>query len=103
MDSNVSRLWTAHTAPRATAATCLYTFLGSDLPVKPRPSTLDRIRNYQTSLLEDLVAAVLIFILISVAWGSAPDSWPRIVYYVALVVGLFGYFKFVAPDPRESK
>jgi len=69
--------------------------------MKPQRSTLERIRQYQTSLLEDIVAAVILFILVSSAWSFAPESWPQLIYYVALAVAIFGYFTFVSPPPNK--
>ena len=63
---------------------------------------LERIAAYQTSLLTDLAAAVVIFIGISAAWSYAPEAWPQLIYYGLLLVALFGYFRFVAPDPAVN-
>lgn len=60
---------------------------------------LERIFAYQTSLLTDLAAAIVIFIAISAAWTYAPEEWPQLIYYALLLIGLFGYFRLVAPDP----
>jgi hypothetical protein len=69
-----------------------------------RPESLfDRLREYDTSLIEDIVMASLIFVTISTAWSYAPAEWPIIIYYVGLAVGLFGYFKYVSPPPSKKK
>lgn len=69
--------------------------------MKPKRSTLERIRQYQTSLLEDIVAAVILFILVSSAWTFAPEEWPQVVYYFAIGVVILSYFRFVSPPPNE--
>jgi len=66
-------------------------------------SLLDRLREYETNLVEDIVMASLIFFTISLAWSYAPAAWPRFIYYLALVVGLFGYFKYVSPPPSTDE
>lgn len=46
--------------------------------------------------------ATLIFLTISTAWSTVPESWPQPVYYVLLVVGIFGYFAYVSPPPDNT-
>ena len=65
-------------------------------------SPLDRLRGYDTGLIEDIVMASLIFVTISTAWSYAPAAWPKFIYYLALVIGLFGYFKYVSPPPGDE-
>ena len=65
-----------------------------------RPESLfGRLREYETNLIEDIVMSVLIFLTISHAWSYAPPAWPQFIYYLGLVIGLFGYFKYVSPPP----
>ncbi|ATW87348.1 hypothetical protein halTADL_0544 [Halohasta litchfieldiae] len=67
-----------------------------------RPKSLfGRIQQYETHLIEDLFMSGLIFAIISMVWARAPAAWPQIIYYFALVVCLFGYFKYVSPPPTE--
>lgn len=69
-----------------------------------RPNSLfGRLRQYETNLFEDIVMSGLLFITISAAWNAAPDKWPQLIYYLALAVGLFGYFKYVSPPPSTSE
>ena len=70
-------------------------------PVSRPDSLLGRLREYETSVIEDLVMSGLIFAVISFAWNAAPAAWPQAVYYFALAVGLFGYFKYVSPPPTD--
>ena len=65
-------------------------------------SLLDRLRKYETNVIEDIVMAGLIFAVISFAWDAAPAAWPQAIYYAALAVGLFGYFKYVSQPPRND-
>jgi hypothetical protein len=65
-------------------------------------SLLGRIQQYETNLIEDVFMASLIFVVISIAWTYAPPAWPQLILYVALGVGLFGYFKFVSPPPSDT-
>lgn len=44
----------------------------------------------------------LIFLTITAAWAQAPAAWPQFIYYLALVVGLFGYFIYVSPPPNKT-
>lgn len=68
-----------------------------------RPDSLwSRLRAYETNLIEDIVMSSLIFLTITAAWAQAPDSWPQPVYYLALAVGLFGYFIYVSPPPNKA-
>lgn len=60
------------------------------------------IEQYETNLIEDVVMTTLIFVTISVAWSYAPAAWPQFIYYLALVVGLFGFFKYVSPPPSPD-
>ena len=66
------------------------------------PSLLDRLRAYETNVIEDIVMSGLIFVTISLAWSYAPAAWPQFVYYFALAVGLFGYFKYISPPPSND-
>lgn len=65
-------------------------------------SLLDRLREYETNVIEDVVMSGLIFLTISYAWSAAPAAWPQVIYYVALAVGLFGYFAYVSPPPTDA-
>lgn len=68
-----------------------------------RPNSLfGRLQQYDTSLIEDIIMASLIFVVISLAWTNAPEAWPQLILYLALAVGLFGYFKFVSPPPSDT-
>lgn len=71
-------------------------------PMSRPESLLGRLRAYETNLIEDIVMAVLIFLTISHAWSYAPPAWPQFIYYLALVIGLFGYFKYVSPPPSAD-
>ncbi|WP_253736731.1 hypothetical protein [Halohasta salina] len=66
-------------------------------------SLLDRLRTYETNVIEDIVMAGLIFAVISFAWDAAPAAWPQVIYYLGLAVGLFGYFKYVSPPPSADE
>ena len=66
-------------------------------------SLLDRLRKYETNVIEDVVMSGLIFLTISLAWSYAPSAWPQAVYYVLLAIGLFGYFKYVSPPPSKDE
>lgn len=65
-------------------------------------SLLDRLRKYETNVIEDVVMSGLIFLTISLAWSYAPPAWPQAVYYVLLAIGLFGYFKYISPPPSAD-
>ena len=68
-----------------------------------RPESLvDRLRKYETNVIEDVVMSGLIFLTISLAWSYAPQAWPQAVYYFVLAVGLFGYFKYLSPPPSKD-
>lgn len=66
-----------------------------------RDSLCGRLQAIETNLIEDVVMSALLFVTISYAWAKAPDSWPQIVYYLAVAVGIFGYFRVVSPPPGE--
>ena len=69
-----------------------------------RPDSLwGRLKAYETNLIEDLAMSTLIFLTITAAWAQAPDGWPQIIYYLALAVGIFGYFKYVSPPPSKQQ
>lgn len=64
---------------------------------------IQRLYKYETELLEDIAVSLLLFVGITVAWGYAPAAWPQVIYYAALTVALFGYFRFVSPPPNQRK
>jgi len=65
-------------------------------------SLLGRLQQHDTNLIEDIIMSTLIFVTISIAWTYAPEAWPQLILYVALGIGLFGYFKFVSPPPSKT-
>jgi hypothetical protein len=68
-----------------------------------RPNSLyGRIQQYETNLIEDVFMSTLIFVTVTTAWSYAPASWPQGIYYFFLVVGLFGFFKYVSPPPSTE-
>jgi len=68
-----------------------------------RPNSLfDRLREYETNVIEDIVMSGLIFLTITYGWSYAPAAWPQVIYYFLLAVGLFGYFKYVSPPPSAD-
>lgn len=73
-----------------------------DLPVSRPDSLIGRLQQYETNLVEDIIMSGLIFLTISAAWEYAPESWPQVIYYLALGVGLFGYFRYVSPPPSNT-
>lgn len=66
-------------------------------------SIIDRLYSLETNLLEDLAAAAIIFIGISLLWAQAPEAWPQLIYYGVLAVALFGYFRFVSPPETVDR
>ena len=65
-------------------------------------SLLGRLSENKSNLIEDIAMASLIFLTISAAWAYAPSAWPKFIYYIALAVGVFGYFKYASPPPSDG-
>ena len=64
---------------------------------------IDRLYALETNLLEDVAASAILFIGISLLWAQAPAAWPQFIYYIAVAVGLFGYFRFVNPPENIDR
>lgn len=58
---------------------------------------IDRLYALETNILEDIAVSAILFIGVSLLWDQAPEAWPQFIYYFALAVVLFGYFRFVSP------
>ena len=64
---------------------------------------IDRLYALETNLLEDVAVSAILFIGISLLWEQAPAAWPQFIYYIALAIGLFGYFRFVSPPANADR
>ena len=64
---------------------------------------IDRLYTLETKLLEDLAVSAILFVGISLLWEQAPAAWPQTIYYLALAVALFGYFRFVSPPENADR
>ena len=64
---------------------------------------IDRLYTLETKLLEDLAVSAILFVGISLLWEQAPAAWPQFIYYIALAVALFGYFRFVSPPENADR
>ena len=64
---------------------------------------VERLYALQTNFLEDIAASAILFIGISLLWEQAPAAWPQPIYYIALAVGLFGYFGAVSPPETADR
>ena len=64
---------------------------------------IDRLYALETNLLEDVAVSAILFIGISLLWEQAPAAWPQFIYYIALAIGLFGYFRFVSPPDSADR
>ena len=64
---------------------------------------IDRLYTLETKLLEDLAVSAILFVGISLLWEQAPTAWPQFIYYLALAVALFGYFRFVSPPENADR
>ena len=64
---------------------------------------IDRLYTLETKLLEDLAVSAILFVGISLLWEQAPAAWPQFIYYLALAVALFGYFRFVSPPENADR
>ena len=64
---------------------------------------IDRLYALETKLLEDLAVSTILFVVISLLWEQTPAAWPQTIYYLALAVALFGYFRFVSPPENADR
>jgi len=64
---------------------------------------IDRLYALETNILEDVAVSAILFVGISLLWDQAPAAWPQFIYYIALAVALFGYFRFVSPPENADR
>jgi len=64
---------------------------------------IDRLYALETNILEDVAVSAVLFVGISLLWEQAPAAWPQFIYYIALAVVLFGYFRFVSPPENADR